>query len=177
MTVQFFVDDGLIHVGGKIGAESEDARYDQLLYNNILLEKTYLELISYLNCLGLEDEADKLEMMHFIHKRKGRSEWTTKDPLGPPLRIRHPDGTKTVVQPKKVMRYLGFFLDPKLSWREHIKIYSNRGCCTVNTFRMLSNSVRGMNLDDKHHLFISNILPLITYGAQLWWNPQWKGIK
>ena len=45
---------------------------DQLLYNNLLLEYIYEQLIGYLHKLGLEVESDKLKLMHFRRTRKGR---------------------------------------------------------------------------------------------------------
>ena len=42
---------------------------------------------------------------------------------------------------------------------------------------MLGNSVRGLTSYDKCRIYISNILPVLTYGKELWWNPHWKRIK
>ena len=75
------------------------------------------------------------------------------------------------------MRYLGFFLDPSLSFREHIRIYSTKACSTTGALRMLGNSARGVDPTSKRKLYLSNVLPVLLYGAQLWWHPQWKGRK
>lgn len=81
------------------------------------------------------------------------------------------------MQPQTELRYLGFYLDPKLSWKEHIRFYTTKASSTVNAIRMLGNSNRGLSPKIKRTLYISNVLPVLMYGAQLWWKPSWKGIK
>ena len=74
------------------------------------------------------------------------------------------------------MRYFGFYLDSKLSFREHMQFYTTKGMSVVATLSALGNLVRGLSPQDKHRIYICNVIPLMTYGAQLWWNSQWKGI-
>lgn len=171
-TLQFFVDDGLIHVAGKLapGAEPED----QLKYNVTLLQAMYEKLATYLSRAGLQVEADKLELMHFRHRRQ--KTWSAAKPLGPSMKVKH-NGKQIVIPPAAHMRYLGFYLDPTLSFKEHVRFYSTKGCSTVQTLRMLGNSRRGMDPEHRRTLYRSNVVPVITYGAQLWWTPNWKGRK
>lgn len=134
----------------------------------------FKNLLGDLRRLGLSIEPDKLELMHFSRKRK--TGWPDSQPFGPPVTVRI-DGRITTVRPTGNMRYLGFFLDPKLSFKEHIRFYATKACSTVNALRMLGNSIRGFNPVNKRRLYVSNVLPVMTYGAQLWWHPQWKGMK
>ncbi|GJE97286.1 hypothetical protein PsYK624_135020 [Phanerochaete sordida] len=129
-------------------------------------------LTSCLTRVGLRIEADKTELMHFRNGRKPWRERVGDDPLGPPVKVYSPGG-ETLIWPRKVVRYLGFFLDPKLSFREHIRHYTVKACSTVNSLRMLGNSVRGLSPQDKRRLYISNVVPVMCYGAQLWWHPRW----
>lgn len=169
-TLQFFVDDGLIHVAGKLapGAEPED----QLKYNNVLLKHTYGRLAALMTRAGLGIEADKLEVMHFVHR--SRRKWSEAHPLGPALKVKH-DEKWISIQPASTMRYLGFYLDPTLSFKEHVRFYATKGCSTVNTLRMLGNSRHGLAPELRRRIYLANVVPLLTYGAQLWWNPGWKG--
>lgn len=171
-TVQFFVDDGLIHVAGRLapGAEPED----QLKFNNVLLRELYGRLEAFLARAGLGVEEDKLELMHFTHRR--RRQWSERHPKGPPLRIKS-NGKLITVNPASTMRYLGFFLDPTLSFKEHVRFYATKGCSTVQALRMLGNSKHGMEPRLRRVLYLSNVVPLLTYGSQLWWSPSWKGAK
>ncbi|CDO77106.1 hypothetical protein BN946_scf184592.g1, partial [Trametes cinnabarina] len=46
---------------------------------------------------------------------------------------------------------------------------------TVHAMLMLGNSIRGLSPMQKRTLYISCVLPLLTYGAQVWFRP--KGMK
>lgn len=171
-TLQFFVDDGLIHVAGKLDRGAEPG--DQLKYNAVLLRNIYNKLANYLGRAGLRIEADKLELMHFVHRQRKRT--ATEDGLGPAVKIRH-EGATRIIKPTKIMRYLGFFLDPTLSFKEHVRYYATKGCSSVNALRMLGNSKHGLAPSHRRTLYLTNVLPVLTYGAQLWWSPNWKGTK
>ncbi|TFK78981.1 hypothetical protein K466DRAFT_506393 [Polyporus arcularius HHB13444] len=94
--------------------------------------------------------------MHFISTRLSRSQ----SPL--PLQL----DSNTVIQPRNVWRYLGFRLDPKLTFRAHTAYFAERAVTTVNAMLMLGNSNRGLSPMQRRTLYISCILPLLTYGAQ-----------
>lgn len=94
-----------------------------------------------LNRLGLGVEGDKLELMHFWQHR---SPWHPDKPLGPDLVLRD-EGCLIRLQAKANMRYLGFFLDPRLSFKAHVRFYANKAASTVNALRMLGNSSRGLD--------------------------------
>lgn len=42
---------------------------------------------------------------------------------------------------------------------------------------MLGNSISGLRPKEKRALYISNVLPVLSYGAAVWWHPSWKGQK
>lgn len=123
--VQFFVDDGLLHVGGKLDkSKYAHPLQDQLLYNNMLLGAIYKRIIHHMRRLGLEVESDKLELMHFRRKNsdpykghtpssKGDKRWSSLHPLGPDLKINDEDKSY-IIKAKDNMRYLGFWLEPNL---------------------------------------------------------------
>lgn len=50
-TLQFFVDDGLIHVAGRLGPPHD--RNDGLIYNNLLLRQLFESVVTHLGRLGL----------------------------------------------------------------------------------------------------------------------------
>ena len=121
------------------------------------------------------EEPDKIDLMHFIRPRVGnaRSKWSEAHPLGPPLRITD-NGVATVVQPAKVMRYLGFYLDPQLRFREHVHHYATKACSATVALRMLGNSVRGLT----RMISVGFTSPMsLTYGKESWRHPHWKRIK
>lgn len=129
VTLQFFVDDGLIHCAGKLNKDAEDE--DQLKYNNLIIRRVFESFTREIRRLGLIQESDKLELMHFIRKRKGCTPtWSQNKLLGPQLRA-FENGCEVIVKPKAVMRYLEFYLDPQLTFREHIRFYATKACSTM----------------------------------------------
>ncbi|KAI0069733.1 hypothetical protein K474DRAFT_1566293, partial [Panus rudis PR-1116 ss-1] len=70
------------------------------------------------------------------------------------------------VQPKPIIRYLGFYLDSKLTFKEHIRFYATKASSASQCMRMLGNSCRGLSPIHKRRLYIANILPVMLYGAQ-----------
>ena len=171
--IQFFVDDGLILVGANLLPEETKADPQmQLRINTILIKHIYFSLLNQLHRLGFSAETDKLELMHFRQRRKKNQEWSPQKPFGLSLHINGEQNKKLVIKAKTSMRYLGFYLDPKLSFREHIRFYTTKGTSVVATLSALENSVRGLSPQDKRCIYIFNVIPLITYRAQLWWNSQ-----
>jgi hypothetical protein len=83
----------------------------------------------------------------------------------------------TLITPTVTAHYLGIYLDTTLSFRAHQKFYFIKAESTLSTLRMLGNSIRGLSPKDKRRLYIANILPVMSYCAQLWWCPNWKGNK
>lgn len=170
--VQFFVDDGLISVAAP-PLSDRDQPLRRLEINNAIVAHIFHTLAGDLQRLGLGVEPDKLELMHFT--RSPAHTFPPDLPYGPDLAVRV-NGVITRIRPKPVMRYLGFFLDPKLTFRAHIKHYTNKASSSVNALRMLGNSVRGLSPVYRRRLYLSNIIPLALYGAQLWWHPAWRKI-
>lgn len=178
--IQFFVDDGLIWV---TTPRSELKGRVPASVNADRLSAIYKELRTNLLRFGLALEAEKTELIYF---RKGFKYWFTgrkepginvRDPenLGPPVALHTQGHQYTMVSPSETIRYLGFYLDSQLLFKEHIRFYQTKGASTLGSLRMLGNSNRGFSPKDKRRLYISNVLPVMTYGAALWWTPTWKG--
>jgi hypothetical protein len=174
-THQFFVDNGFIqafsdkmtHIKG-----ARDRRIAQLRQNARTLADAYGRLVTSMRMAGLELEPNKSDLIHFV---RGKKPYTDTEPLGPKVYLDNHDGKPLVpIEPTDTVRYLGFYLKPNLSWRDHLRYYSVKAQSTVNALRMLGNSARGFSPYHKRRLYISNVLPILTYGAQLWWNPSWN---
>src|SRR5882757_1379574 len=104
---------------------------------------------------GLVLEHDKSEVFHFscAHKHV-------------PKNLVLSDSITLI--PKTHWRYLGFFFNRKLLFREHTRFYSSRAFSSVKAMRMLGNSVRGLTPLQKRLLYRSCVLPVTTYGFRLW---------
>jgi hypothetical protein len=111
--------------------------------------------------LGLVLEHNKSEVFHFSCARSF---------VGPAIDLGYaPYMGTTPLRPKPVWRYLGFFFDRKLQFKEHAWFYTTRAFTQVRAMGMLSNSVRGLEPDQKRLLYRSCMVPVITYGFRLWY--------
>ena len=72
-----------------------------------------------------------------------------------------------ILYPKDTCRYLGFIFDRKLLFRQHIDFYANKAISTVKCMKILSNLMRGLNLQQKQLLYRSYALPIALYGFQM----------
>jgi hypothetical protein len=124
--------------------------------NTKRLLPAYEIIARWLDDNGLEVQTKKIELMHFTRGR---------DPSSPPLWI---PNQNPIVAPK-VIRWLGFHLDHYLNFIQHTKIMAARATATINAMKILGNTVRGMSHVQIRQLTISTIIPVLTYGCQLWW--------
>ena len=115
---------------------------------------------------GLRIAPEKTEFLSFAPSR-----WSA-DLHGAPfsnLDLRTPY-TEFAVPVSHTVRYLGIFLDDKLSWKHHISTLATRARSTVLTLGVLGNSIRGISYANWRRVFHSIILPTLTYGAPLWYS-------
>ena len=115
---------------------------------------------------GLRIAPEKTEFLSFAPSR-----WST-DLHGAPfssLDLRTPDAEFSVPVSHTV-RYLGIFLDDKLSWKHHIATLATRTRSTILTLGVLGNSIRGISYANWWRVFHAIILPTLTYGAALWYS-------
>ena len=153
--IKFYVDDGLW-----------TATTPSIQTNCDILAAKHHETKTILARLGLVIEHEKSELMHFACTRLAR----TQD-MQLPLSL----SPNEVIRPTTVWRYLGFRLDPKLTFRAHVAYFAERATTTISAMLMLGNSARGLSPLQRRTLYISCILPLLTYGAPVWYKP--KGAK
>ena len=69
------------------------------------------------------------------------------------------------------MRWLGVFLDKKLTYRHHIKAMTDRRRTITAGLQCLGNTIRGINQSNLRLLYQACILPVLTYAAPVWYNP------
>lgn len=153
--LQFYVDDGLWTV-----------TTPSIALNCDILRARFQDTTATLARLGLLAEPDKNELMHFVPTRMA-----AEQDANTPLRI----DPNTVIRPSAVWRYLGIRFDSKLTFRAHVSYFAERAATTVNAMLMLGNSVRGLSPMQRRTLFISCVLPLLTYGVEVWFRS--KGVK
>jgi len=141
-----FVDDGLL-----ISQEKSYA-----LSNSFLL-CSYNIISKILIDAGLIMEHDKTEIFHFMRARH---------PPNPSINLTSIGGS--IINPKPIWRYLGFFFDRKLNFHYHTYFYATKCLSTLSAMKMLGNSSHGILPMQKQLLYRTCILPIALYGFNLW---------
>jgi len=126
-------------------------------FSNTNLFCSYNIISSLFIKFGLVVEYGKTEVFYF-YKLHGAFN-------PPPLNLSSIRGP--VLLPKTTWRYLGFFFDCKLTFRQHIEFYANRAISTIKYIKMLENSSREINPLQKRKLYKCCALPIALYSFQL----------
>ena len=124
------------------------------------LEKAFHHTVHSLAEIGMTIDPTKLELQHFSRR--------PTDSVLPALHV-DTDGSPITVTAPKTLRWLGFFLDKRLSFRMHVKIMANRASSVINGLRCLGNTVRGLSQSNFRVLYRTCALPIMTYGSPLWY--------
>ncbi|KAG5223534.1 reverse transcriptase from mobile element jockey protein [Salix suchowensis] len=148
-TLYFYVDDGLL------------VAFSKSIAGNVRqLQADFQTINRALQAVGLSVDQGKFEIMHFTR---------AKSPVLLPIHIHLASDNSLTVFPNPIMRWLGFFLDRKLEFKEHVRIMCNRAMSKVQALNVLGNSVRGMNHANRRLAYKTIVLPVLTYGAPLWY--------
>ncbi|EKM73882.1 hypothetical protein AGABI1DRAFT_49001, partial [Agaricus bisporus var. burnettii JB137-S8] len=107
-------------------------------------------------------EHSKSEIFHFTRER-GNYNPSKVLPVGPFTEARP-------LRPQTYWRYLGIFFDRTLTFREHVRFYSTKAFSTVRAMGMLGNLLRGLSPMHKRLLYRSCVVPVATYGMNLWYH-------
>ena len=135
-----------------------------------LLRARYAVCLDWLTRAGLSIEPDKTELLFF---RKPGSH----NIIPPPTHLFLPDpriSSYYKVNAAATVRYLGFFINHKLDWTEHVNIMCNRARASLKALQLLGNSIRGLSAANWRLVYNAVCLPVLTYGCQLWFTGQQK---
>nr|VWO98329.1 Phosducin domain-containing protein [Ganoderma boninense] len=139
------------------------------IHSNLRLIAILYDIVTTtLHRSGLVLEHEKTEAIHFVHTANSTERQLIKTPIPLPG-VPHP------IIPSDHLRHLGFWLDPHLSWKYHVNWYAHRAKTTTEASRMLGSSTRGLLPYHRRQLYISCVLPVLTYGCQVWFRE--KGVK
>ncbi|KAB5587958.1 Reverse transcriptase from mobile element jockey protein [Ceratobasidium theobromae] len=111
--------------------------------------------------MGLCAEASKTELIHFA---KSARDMTKNLPLilG--------DRAKDIIRGANTVRWLGFFLDRRLNFKDHVSRMATRAKCILGGMRMLGNNLRGLSVYHVRMLVNACIVPILTYSFALWFH-------
>jgi len=102
-------------------------------------------------------EHNKTKLFHFTR---------ACHPPNPSINLSSVGGS--VISPKPIWQYLGFYFDRKLNFNYHTHFYAMKCLSTLSAMKMLDNSSRGLLPIQKQLLYRTCVLPITLYGFQLW---------
>ncbi|KAI5114539.1 hypothetical protein M0805_001026, partial [Coniferiporia weirii] len=79
-----------------------------------------------------------------------------------------PDRPLILVTPSCEIQWLGFFLDDLLTFKPHIRRMAMHARSTATALCVLGNTLCGLSIFNFRILYKTLIIPVLTYGFQLW---------
>ena len=110
------------------------------------------------NAVAFDDP--KSELMHFYKARK-----EIKNPY---VSVVLPNGTN--IEPSDVQRWLGFWLDWKLTWKFHIQTRTASAMRVFMALSRLGTTEKGLSQSALRQLYQSCITSVADFGAEVWWH-------
>src|SRR6266487_617298 len=146
-----YVDDVGLAVSSK--SIEENCQLLQKLAEDLLLD-------SKQNCMQFD--VDKTELIHFHSKRS----FDLKNKLYS-VKV-----GETVFQSKELVKYLGIWLDSKLSFKAHVEKKIASAQKVLMQIERLSNTEKGLSFQAMRQLYIACISSVADYGVPIWWDNQ-----
>ena len=153
-----YVDDGNILAWG--------ASY-HLVRTRLIIR--YTECLAWLKKAGLAINDGKTEAI-FYSLTRARPDTHGLRPST--ITLPMSEGVRTEVNCSDNVRYLGLFIDHKLSWHRHVKIMATRARGTLKSMKLLGNSVKGLDHGSWRLAYNAICLPVLTYGSPIWFKQQ-----
>ena len=100
-----------------------------------------------------------LELIHFIGAKEAQ-----KHSLDLP--------DNTIIQPKSLVKWLGVYFNPNLTFKEHVAIRTSQAKSAYLRIARLANSERGLTPFALRQLYQACIVSVADYGSVIWWRGQ-----
>ena len=105
-------------------------------------------------------DISKTELIHFYNKRTIIKEGLKLGDIE--------------ISPKPLVRWLGVFLDSKLTFKQHMEIKISKAKAAFYLIKRLGNTQRGLSLQALQQLYIAYVTTITDYGIQCWWKSKSK---
>ena len=108
---------------------------------------------------AIQFDLAKTELIHF-----------TKMKLAKSTSLRLPNNE--IVKPQELVRWLGVWFDPNLSFKEHVNIRASQARSVFQQMTRLANTERGLTPYALRQLYLACIASVADYGSAIWWRGQ-----
>jgi hypothetical protein len=127
------------------------------------LEKIARDAIQWGSNNKVEFEVSKTEVLVFSRRRK-----ILQAARLATVRIRQ----QTFIIKQEATRWLGFWLDPKLSFKTHFKNRISSATGALQRISSLSRSNGGLSVNLMRRVVMAAVTSVAMYGAEIWWRGQ-----
>ena len=103
----------------------------------------------------MQFDMEKTELIHFHSKRSLDLENEIYS-----IKIK-----KLIIQPKGLVKWLGIWLDSKLTFKQHVEKKTTQALKILNQIERLSNIERGLSFQAMRQLYITYISSVADYGV------------
>ena len=108
---------------------------------------------------AVEFDLLKTELIHFSKEKKAQIS-TLKLPSG------------DIIGPKKLVRWLGVFFDPLLTFKEHVSIRVSQARSAFYRLSRLANIERGLSPHAVRQLYLACVNSVLDYACEIYWKDQ-----
>jgi hypothetical protein len=148
-----YVDDGQLR-----------ATSNSIANNCRILELAYGVVGMWMTDNFLQLDKEKRELMHFSRRQRDSLHRNPDNFVTLP----NFDRTQTVHKPCTEVRWLGIYFDPKLNFKNHVKIMCDRARASVNALSILGNSQRGTGTNTLRNVYNATVPSVLTYASPVW---------
>jgi Reverse transcriptase (RNA-dependent DNA polymerase) len=124
-------------------------------YRNIgILEREVDRLVSIGQQNAISFDIAKTELIHFTGAKEAKKH-----------SLELPDNT--VIQPKSLIKWLGIYFDPNLTFKEHVAIRTSQAKSAYLRMARLANSEKGLTPFALRQLYLACVVSVADYGSIL----------
>jgi ribonuclease HI len=127
--------------------------------NITILEREVARLQELGTRMAIQFDLAKTELIHFTTAKAAKA-----------ASLQLPSGE--MVQPKQLVRWLGIWFDPNLTFKQHVAIRTSQARSAFQRMARLANIERGLSPFAIRQLYLACVTSVADYGSAIWWRGQ-----